>query len=127
MNNAKEYLDFFNQEYKEPGKHSNYSTNSNFRFDTRADALETKNMLIQKSPCAKYYRLSVEYINPNRSMQVGWYITVRKLDHQPKAPDHQSTTSPKPEKPQQPTHKKNQKNNFDGGNYPWQIKYQQSS
>ncbi|EHO51549.1 hypothetical protein [Lentilactobacillus kisonensis] len=108
MNNAKEYLDFFNQEYKEPGKHSNYSTNSNFRFDTRADALEIKNMLLEKSPSAKNYLLSVEYINPNRSMQVGWYITIRKLDNSSldsaKGPEKNQPTNP-----QKPTDKNSKK------------------
>lgn len=80
MNDSKEYLDFFNQTYNDPSKHSGYSTNSNLRFESRADALDVKNMLIEKSPNAKYYDFSVEYINPNKSMQVGWYITVKKIE-----------------------------------------------
>lgn len=83
LNNSKEYLDFFNHEYKDPSTHSAYSTNSNFRFESRSDALEVKNMLQTRSPYAKQYELSVEYINPNQSMQVGWYITVRKVVAKP--------------------------------------------
>jgi hypothetical protein len=103
VNNAKEYLDFFNQEYEDPSKHSNYSTNSNFRFDTRADALEIKNMLLEKSPSAKQYLLSVEYINPNRSMQVGWYITVRKLADQSNRSTEHPDKGTKPDNAQRPT------------------------
>lgn len=80
MNDSKEYLDFFDQMYNDPSKHSGYSTNSNLRFESRADALDVKNMLIEKSANAKYYDFSVEYINPNKSMQVGWYITVKKIE-----------------------------------------------
>lgn len=83
MNDSKEYLDFFNQTYNDPNNHSGYSTNSNLRFESRADALQVKNMLIEKSPHAKFYDFSVEYINPNKSMQVGWYITIKKVDQQP--------------------------------------------
>lgn len=86
LNDSKEYLDFFNQTYNDPNKHSGYSTNSNLRFESRADALEVKNMLIEKSPSAKNYNFSVEYINPNKSMQVGWYITVKKIDKTPVQP-----------------------------------------
>ncbi|GAA2978386.1 hypothetical protein [Lentilactobacillus parakefiri] len=80
MNDSKEHLDFFNQAYSDPSKHSGCSTNSNLRFESRADALQVKNMLIEKSPHTKFYDFSVEYINPNKSMQVGWYITVKKVD-----------------------------------------------
>ncbi|WP_228284293.1 hypothetical protein [Lentilactobacillus buchneri] len=82
LNDSKEYLDFFNQTYNDPNKHSGYSTNSNLRFESRADALQVKNMLIEKSLHAKFYDFSVEYINPNKSMQVGWYITIKKVDQQ---------------------------------------------
>lgn len=83
LNDSKDYLDFFNQTYNDPSKHSGYSTNSNLRFESRADALAVKNLLIEKSPSAKQYEFSVEYINPNKSMQVGWYITVKKIEQEP--------------------------------------------
>ncbi|MGO2951911.1 hypothetical protein, partial [Lentilactobacillus kefiri] len=100
LNDSKEYLDFFNQTYKDPSKHSGYSTNSNLRFESRSDALDVKNMLIEKSPSAKYYDFSVEYINPNKSMQVGWYITVRKADKptQTKPVNHSENNNQQPKK-----------------------------
>ncbi|MCV3740063.1 hypothetical protein OF387_02380 [Lentilactobacillus hilgardii] len=79
MNKSEQFLDFFNKAYNEPDKHSNYSTNSELRFDSRSDALTVKRLLEDQSPYAKYYHLSAEYINPNQSMQVGWYLTVRKI------------------------------------------------
>ncbi|KRL64092.1 hypothetical protein FC85_GL001360 [Lentilactobacillus diolivorans DSM 14421] len=50
-------------------------------------------MLQTRSPHAKQYELSVEYINPNQSMQVGWYITVRKVVAKPS--DDQTDNSKK--------------------------------
>ncbi|MFD1125059.1 hypothetical protein ACFQ22_06800 [Lentilactobacillus raoultii] len=94
MNKSEQFLDFFNKAYNDPNKHSNYSTNSELRFDSRSDALTVKHLLEDQSPYAKYYHLSAEYINPNQSMQVGWYLTVRKVANLPKEGPASSNTKP---------------------------------
>lgn len=106
---SEEFLDFFNKAYKDPTKHSNYSTNSDLRFDSRSDALTVKHLLEDQSPYAKFYTLSAEYINPNQSMQVGWYLTVRKTPQ----PTNNQNANQKPEsqtndKPQKSDHQANQ-------------------
>lgn len=93
MNKPDQFLDFFNEEYQDPKTHPGYSTNSELRFDSRADALTIKHLLEEQSPYAKYYQLSAEYINPNQSMQVGWYLTVKKLPQANSAPKLDSDSS----------------------------------